>query len=74
MNFVKYVRILQDSKKIFQDFQNCSQKGLLVTLLPLVTKNSFCDKSCVFSKESTWWGKPGEMVQNWILEPLCSEI
>jgi hypothetical protein len=56
--------------------KNYSQKGHLVTLLPLVTKNLFYNKSCVFSKESTWhrWGKPRDMDQNWILEPFCSEI
>ena len=53
-NWYIYVRILQDLKKILQDSQNYSQKGHLVTLLPLVTKNSFYNKSCVFSKESTW--------------------
>ena len=50
---VKYIRILQDLKKILQDLKNCSQKGLLVTLLIDVKKNLFYDKSCVFSKEST---------------------
>ena len=77
-NWYKYVRILQVLKKIFQDLQKCSQKGHLVTLLQLVTKNLFYNKSCVFSKESTWHrcvvGKPEEMVQNWILEPLCSDV
>ena len=51
---VKYNKILQDLKKILQDLQNYSQKGLLVTLLPLVTKNLLYSKSCVFSKGSTW--------------------
>ena len=51
---VKYNRILQDLKKILQDSQNYSQKGLLVTLLIDVKKNIFYDKSCVFSKGSTW--------------------
>ena len=50
----KYIMILQDLKKIFQKLRNYSKKGLLVTLLHLVTKNLFYDKSCVFSKESTW--------------------
>ena len=47
---VKYIRILQGLKKILQDSQNYSQKGLLVTLLIDVKKNLFYDKSCVFSK------------------------
>jgi hypothetical protein len=46
----KYIMILQDLKKIFQKLQNYSKKGLLVTLLHLVTKNLFYDKSCVFAK------------------------
>ena len=53
-NWYIYVRILQDLKKILQDLQNYSQKGHLVTLLPLVTKKLFYNKSCVFSKELTW--------------------
>ena len=50
----KYIMILQDFNKIFKKLQNYSKKGLLVTLLHLVTKNLFYDKSCVFSKGSTW--------------------
>ena len=37
---VKYIRILQDLKKILKDLQNYSQKGLLVTLLIDVKKKS----------------------------------
>ena len=37
---VKYIRILQDLKKILQDSQNYSQKGLLATLLINVKKKS----------------------------------
>ena len=55
---VKYIRILQGLKKILQDSQNYSQKGLLVTLLIDVKKNIFYDKSCVFSKELTWHRSP----------------
>ena len=55
---VKYIRILQDFKKIPQDLQNYSQKGLLVTLLIDIKKNLFYDKSCVFSKGSTWHRSP----------------
>ena len=55
---VKYIRILQGLKKILQDLQNYSQKGLLVTLLIDVKKNLFYDKSCVFSKGSTWHRSP----------------
>ena len=54
---VKYIRISQDLKKILQDLQNYSQKGLLVTLLIDIKKNLFYDKSCVFSKGSTWHSK-----------------
>jgi hypothetical protein len=45
---------LQDLKKIFQDSQKYDQKGHFVILFSDVTKNLFCDKRCVFSKESTW--------------------
>ena len=55
---VKYINILQDLKKILQDSQNYSQKGLLVTLLIDVKKNIFYDKSCVFSQGSTWHRSP----------------
>ena len=55
---VKYNRILKDLKKILQDLQNYGQKGLLVTLLIDVKKNLFYDKSCVFSKGSTWHRSP----------------
>ena len=55
---VKYIRMLQDLKKIFQDLQNYSQKGLLATLLINVKKNLFYDKSCVFSQGSTWHRSP----------------
>ena len=62
---VKYIRILQDLKKMLQDSQNYGQKGLLVTLLIDVKKNLFYDKSCVFSKGSTWHRSPcAEMVGN----------
>ena len=46
----KYIRILQDLKKIVQKVQKYSQKGLLVTLLPLVNKNLFYGKSFGFFK------------------------
>ena len=54
----KYIRILQELKKIFQKLQNCSQRGLSVTLLSDVTKNLLYNKSCVFSKELTWHRSP----------------
>ena len=44
----KCIIILQDLKEIFQKSQNYSKKGLLVTLLPIVTKKLFYGKSCVF--------------------------
>ena len=55
---VKYIRMLQDLKKVLQDLQNYSQKGLLATLLINVKKNLFYDKSCVFSQGSTWHRSP----------------
>ena len=55
---VKYIRMLQDLKKILQDLQNYSQKGLLATLLINVKKNLFYDKSCVFSNGWTWHRSP----------------
>ena len=54
----KDIMILQYLKKIFQKLPNYSKKGLLVTLLHLVTKKLFYDKSCVFSKGSTWYRSP----------------
>ena len=51
---VKYIIIFQDLKRILQDSQNYSQKGLLATLLINVKKNLFYDKSWVFSQGSTW--------------------
>jgi hypothetical protein len=63
---VKFSRLLQDLKKILQDSQNYSQKGLLATLLINVKKNLFYDKSCVFSQGSTWHRSPcAEMEGNW---------
>ena len=62
----KYSRILQDLKQNFQDSRKYSQKGLLVTLLFDVIKNLFYDKSCIFSKELTWYRSPWEeMGGNW---------
>ena len=48
-NRYKYARILQVLKKILQDSQKHSQKGLLLTLLHLVTNILFYDKRSVFS-------------------------
>ena len=59
---VKYTRILQVLKKILEDLQNFIQKGLLVTLL-IDVKNLFYDKSCVFSKGSTWHQSPCAAVE-----------
>ena len=47
---VKYIKILQDLKKILQDSQNYSQKGLLVTLLIDVKKIYFMIKVAFFQK------------------------
>jgi hypothetical protein len=72
---VKYNRILQGLKKIFQDSQNYSQKGLLVTLLIDVKKNLFYGTSCVFSKGSTWHRSPcAEMGQKLDFRAFCSDI
>ena len=61
-NRCKYIIIMQDLKKIFQKSQNYSKKGLLATLLHLVTKKIFYDKSCVFSKNQldigVWCRRP----------------
>ena len=48
-NGCKYVRILQDLRKSFQYSQKYGQKGHFVILFSDVRKNSFYDKSCVFS-------------------------
>ena len=62
----KCSRILQDLKKKFQDSQKYSQKGLLVTLFPVVAKNLFYDEKWLFSKGSTWHRSPcEEMCGNW---------
>ena len=54
------------------------QKGFLVTLFSLVTKNLLYGKSCAFSKESMWHrcfcGKLWYMGQYWILEPLFNAM
>ena len=72
---VKYIRILQDLKKILQDLQNYSQKGLLVTLLIDIKTNLFHDISCVSSKGSTWHRSPcAEMGQKLDFRALFSEI
>ena len=62
----KCSRILQDLKKKFQDSRKYSQKGLLVTLFPVVAKNLFYDEKWLFSKGSTWHRSPWqEMGGNW---------
>ena len=62
----KCSRILQDLKKKFQDSRKYSPKGLLVTLFPVVAKNSFYDEKWLFSKASTWYRSPWEeMGGNW---------
>ena len=75
---VKYIRMLQDLKKILQDSQNYSQKGLLATLLINVKKNLFYDKSCVFSKGLTWHrslcAEMEKMGQKLDFRAFCSEI
>ena len=62
----KCSRILQDLKKNFQDSQKYSQKGLLVTLFPVVTKKLFYDEKWLFSNKPTWHRSPcEEMCGNW---------
>ena len=59
-------RILQDLKKKIQGSQKYSQKGLLVTLFPVVAKKLFYDEKWLFSKASTWYRSPWEeMGENW---------
>ena len=48
-NGCKYVRILHALRKSFQYSQKYGQKGHFVILFSDVRKNSFYDKSCVFS-------------------------
>jgi hypothetical protein len=43
---------LKDLKKKIQDSRKYSQKGLLVTLFPVVAKKSFYDEKWLFSKAS----------------------
>ena len=50
----KHSRILQSMKTIYQGLQKYSKKGRFVILFSDVRKNLFYDKSCVFSKKSTW--------------------
>ena len=62
----KCSRILHDLKKNFQDSQKYSQKGLLVTLFPVVTKKMFYDEKWLFSNKPTWHRSPcEEMCGNW---------
>ena len=49
-NRCKYVRILPDLRKAFQNSQKYSQKGRFVILFSDVRKNLFYGKSCVFSR------------------------
>ena len=56
----KCSRILQVLKKMFQDSRKYSQKGILVTLFPVVAKNLFYDEKWLFSKNSTWYRSPCE--------------
>ena len=56
----KSSRILQVLKKMFQNSRKYSQKGLLVTLFPVVAKNLFYDEKWLFSKNSTWYRSPCE--------------
>ena len=55
---IKYSRILWNLKQILQYSQKHSPKGHMVKLFSDVTKNLFYDKSCVFSKGSTWHRSP----------------
>ena len=75
---VNYKWILQDLKRILQDLQNYSQKGLLVTLLIDVKKYIYYDKSCVFLKDQLGIGphmrKWREMGQKLDFRAFYSEI
>ena len=74
----KYNKNFQDLKKILQDSQKHSQKGLLVTLLHLVTKILFYDKRCFFHKNQlgigVWCGKPWEIGQKLDFRAFYSKI
>jgi hypothetical protein len=69
---------LQDLKKILQDLQNFSQKGLLVTLLIDVKKIYFMIKVVFFQKNQLGIGphvqKWREMGQKLDFRALFSEI
>ncbi len=54
----KYIRILQDLKRPVKGLQKYNQKGVLAKSLLNVIKNLFYDKSCIFSKELTWYRSP----------------
>ena len=75
---VKYIRILQDLKKILQDSQNYSLKGLLATLLINVKKIYFMIKVVFFHKDQLGIGphvrKWREMGQKLDFRAFCSEI
>ena len=72
----KCSRILQDLQIFFQNPRKYSQKGLLVTLFPVVAKNSFFMKNCFFQKHQL--GIPGrkwaEIGQKMDFRALSSEI
>ena len=62
----KYIRILQELKTNYHGLRKYIKKGLLVMLFLVVAKNLFYDKSCIFSKELTWYRSPWEeMGGNW---------
>ena len=62
----KCSRILQDLKFFSQNSRKYSQKGLLVTLFPVVAKKLFYDEKWHFSKALTWQRSScEEMCGNW---------
>ena len=72
---VTFIRILQDLKKIVQDSQKCSQKGHFESWAPIGSWNLFCNKSCIFSKESTCHKSPLPIMgQKLDFRALFSEI
>ena len=72
---LEFCRIWKKYSRICKTTAKKATWWLCYHLLP---KTYFIIKVAFFRKNQlgigVLWGKPGEMVQNWILEPLCIEI
>ena len=59
-------------------FKNRAKKPIFDVEQPIATQSAFSKKVAFFQKDQlgigVWCGKPWAMGQNWILEPLFSEI